>query len=208
MGEAQVPDTGYSMAGYARDLLALADGLGLDRPVWAGLSMGGYVLFEVLRQAPDRVAGVILMDTKAEADDEAGRAGRDTMAASVAEEGSEVAVRAMLPKLLAEGTFATRPEVVEEARAMMRATPAAGVIGALQAMRDRPDSRPLLPEIAVPALVVVGEEDRITPPALALEMAARIPGSRLETIPGAGHLPPMEQPARTGAVVDRFLGRV
>lgn len=208
MGESEASAANYSMAAYADDLLALLDVLGDDRAVLCGLSMGGYIVFEVLRRAPERVAGLILMDTKAAADDEPGRQGRDAMAERVRHDGPAAVVAAMLPKLLDPEVARQQPDLVDLVRRMMEGTPVAGLVGALEAMRDRPDSLALLETVSVPTLVVVGAGDQLTPPAVARIMANGIPGAELEVIPGAGHLPPLERPSRTRAAMGRFLARV
>jgi pimeloyl-ACP methyl ester carboxylesterase len=209
MGRSEVPDGAYSMTSYAADLVALLDALGADRVVLCGLSMGGYIAFEFLRQWRERVAGLVLMDTRAQADGPEARRARDAMAALARTEGARAIAEAMLPKLLGEGTRQRDDETVARVRTMIEATPVTGIIGALEAMRDRSDSTPLLPTISgIPTLVVVGEEDRLTPPDQARSIAEAIPGARLEIVAGAGHLPPMERPPVVTEVVRRFLEKV
>jgi pimeloyl-ACP methyl ester carboxylesterase len=112
----------------------------------------------------------------------------------------------MLSKMLAPTTLSRHPEVAERVRALMTRTPVAGLVGALAAMRDREESESLLPTLAgVPTLVVVGEADTLTPPDQARAMAAAVPGARLAVIPGAGHLPSVEQPEATTASLREFL---
>jgi 3-oxoadipate enol-lactonase len=206
MGESDAPDLGYGMGTYAADLAALLDTLGVDEVVLCGLSMGGYVLFEFVRQWRERVRALILVDTRAEADGIEARRARDAAAAMARESGAEAIAGAMLPKILAPATAARAPDIVDRIRRMMAATPVAGIVGALAAMRDRHDSTGLLPTLAgLPTLVIVGEEDALTPPDGARRMAAAIPGARLVTIPGAGHLPPVERPSETTAAILDFL---
>jgi 3-oxoadipate enol-lactonase len=206
MGESDAPDLGYGMAIYADDLAALLDAMGVDEVVLCGLSMGGYVLFEFLRRWRQRVRALILMDTRAEADGVEARRARDAAAATARESGAAAIADAMLPKMLAADAAERAPEVVDRIRRMMAATPVAGIIGALSAMRDRHDSTGLLPTLAgLPTLVIVGEEDAMTPPEGARRMAAAIPGARLVAIAGAGHLPPVERPSETTAAILDFL---
>lgn len=206
MGESDAPDLGYGMPIYADDLAALLDALGVDDVVLCGLSMGGYVLFEFLRRWRERVRALILVDTRAEADSAEARRARDAAAASARENGAAAIAEAMLPKILAPATAQGAPDVVDRLRRMMAATPVAGIVGALAAMRDRHDSTGLLPTLAgLPTLVMVGEEDALTPPDAARRMAAAIPGARLVVIPGAGHLPPVERPSETTAGIRDFL---
>ncbi len=159
--------------------------------------MGGYIAFEFLRRWKDRVRGLVLMDTRAEADTLEAKRARDTAAATAREQGAEAIAETMLPKVLGAPTLAGVPATVERVRAMMAATPVAGMVGALGAMRDRPDSTPLLAELGdVPTLVIVGDEDEVTPAAQARAMADAIPGASLVIIRSAGHIPPLERPSR------------
>jgi 3-oxoadipate enol-lactonase len=206
MGQSDAPDLGYSMATYADDLLALLNSLGVDRVVLCGLSMGGYIAFEILRRARARVRGLILMDTRAEADSAEARKARDASLAQAREGGSAAIAAAMLPRMLAPAAATEYPALVDRVLRMMEATPVAGILGAISTLRDRPDSTPLLPSLAdLPSLVVVGEEDRLTPPALSQAMADLIPDSRIIVIPGAGHLTPMERPEAVTAAMTEFL---
>lgn len=206
MGESDAPDLGYSMETYAGDLAALLDALGVEEVVLCGLSMGGYVAFEFLRRWRRRVRGLILMDTRAEADTVEGKRARDASAATAREGGAAAIAESMLPKFLSPATRAQAPEVVERVRALMAAAPVPGLVGALGALRDRPDSTELLPTLTgLPTLVLVGEDDEITPPARARTMAEAIPGARLVVIPGAGHLPPVERPSATTHALLDFL---
>jgi 3-oxoadipate enol-lactonase len=209
MGQSDAPDLGYSMATYAADLAALLDALGVDEVVLCGLSMGGYIAFEFLRQWRSRVRGLVLMDTRAEADAAEVRRARDTAAATAREDGAEAIADSLLPGMLSPETRKGSPEVVDQVRSMMAAAPVAGIVGALSAMRDRPDSTPLLGTLTgLPTLVVVGEADTLTPPDRARAIAQGIPGARLVPIPGAAHLPPLERPVQTTELLLEFLGRL
>lgn len=205
-GLSDAPDLGYSMATYAGDLAALLDTLGIDEVVLCGLSMGGYIAFEFLRQWRSRVRGLVLMDTRAEADGPEARRVRDGQAAQVREHGAGVVADALLPKLLAGGATVGESSVAAQIREMILATPVAGLTGAIGAMRDRPDSTAMLEGlVGLPALVMVGEDDPITPVDDARRMAEAISGARLEVIAGAGHVPPIEQPAATTRMLMEFL---
>lgn len=202
-GRSEAPDLGYGMAAYADDLAGLLDALALEEVVLGGLSMGGYVAFEFLRRHCSRVRALVLADTRAQADGAEGRTGRDAAMAAAREGGASRIAEQMLPRLLA----ASAPDSLrEEVRQMMAATPVRGIIGALAAMRDRPDSTELLPALAaLPTLVVVGQEDVITPPREAEAIARQIPGARLAVIPEAGHLSPLERPGEFNRHLQRFL---
>jgi YbgC/YbaW family acyl-CoA thioester hydrolase len=206
MGQSDAPDLGYSMATYADDLLALLDALGHDRAVLCGLSMGGYVAFEILRQAIHRVRGLILVDTRAAADSPDGKRARDATMVQAREGGAEAIAASMLPRMLARTAPVENPPLVDRVRDLMAATPVAGILGAVGAMRDRPDSTPLLSQLAdVPTMIIVGDDDQITPTDQAREMSASIPGARLEVVARAGHLTPMEQPEEVTRLLREFL---
>lgn len=198
-------DPAQTLATHADDLVALLDALAIEGPVaWVGFSMGGYVALEAWRRHRGRVGALALVDTQAGADDEKGRAGRQALARRVEAEGSVVVADAMLPRLFGP---AAAPDLAEEWRGRMRAADPAAVAAALRAMGARPDSRGDLPGIAVPVTVVVGAEDRITPPALARAMAGAIPGALLREVPGAGHMAPVEQPQAVAEALLEGLAR-
>jgi YbgC/YbaW family acyl-CoA thioester hydrolase len=206
MGRSDAPDLGYSMSTYAHDLAALLDTLGVGEAILCGLSMGGYVIFEFLRRWPGRVRGMVLVDTRAEADTADGRRARDAAAALARESGASAVADAMLPKVFSPGTLTGAPGTVTRVRDLMAATPVAGIIGALAAMRDRPDSTSMLPTLTgLPALVVVGEDDQLTPPDAARRMSDAIRGARIAVVPGAGHLAPVENPGEVTRVLKEFL---
>ena len=209
MGESDAPDLGYGMNIYAADLAALLDALNVEEVILCGLSMGGYIAFEFLRHWRSRVRGLVLMDTRAEADTPDGRKARDAAAATARERGADAIAEAMVPKMLAPATLADHPDTVERVRSMIAGNPVAGIVGALAAMRDREGSEALLPTLAdIPTLVIVGEADGLTPPDSARAMAQAIPGARLAVIPGAGHLPPVEQPAEVTRQLREFLASI
>jgi pimeloyl-ACP methyl ester carboxylesterase len=190
------------MTRLAQDALALLDALKVDSAVVGGVSMGGYASMALLREDAGRVRGLVLVDTQATADDEAGRARREASAQEALREGPEASVRALLPKVVAAGPDS---EVGREVAAMMRTATPAGLAAAQRGMALRPDSKDILARYAGPALVVVGEKDPVTPLEKAKQMADLITGARLEVIPDAAHLPNQEQPERFNTVLDSFL---
>lgn len=196
----------YSMDEYADDVAGLLDVLNVDRAVITGLSMGGYVAFAFWRRHRDRVRALLLADTRAGADDEAGRAKRRAMIELARTRGSGAVADQMITGMVGRTTRDRSPEVVDAVHAMLEAAPVAGVVGALEALIARPDSTPTLATIDVPTLIVVGEEDALTPPAEARALHAAIGGSRLEVIGGAGHVSNVERPAAFNHVTSEFLG--
>jgi pimeloyl-ACP methyl ester carboxylesterase len=194
------------MARYADDVAELLDALGETRPVvLVGLSMGGYVAFEFIRRHGDRVRALVLVDTRAGPDTLAAAEARRETAERVLQEGSGAVADEMAERLFASGAPRT---LRSRWREIMAATPAGGVAAALRAMADRPDSLPTLEALRIPVLVVVGEEDAITPPAEAERMASAAAGAGLEVVAGAGHMTPVERPAEFGAILRHFLARL
>jgi 3-oxoadipate enol-lactonase len=192
------------LAGYAEHVRAVLDAAGAERVILGGLSMGGYIAFECWRRFPQRIAALLLCDTRAEADGDEARANRARGIAAIREGRRTELLEGMLDKLLsAQSRAAGRPAAAT--RAMMHRASDAGIIGALAAMRDRADATPTLATITVPTLIVCGEEDALTPPPIARAMHEGIRGSELALIAGAGHLAPLEQPLAFDAVVARWL---
>jgi len=179
------------MAAYAEDVLRLADRVGVRQFALAGFSMGGYVAFEVVRRAGDRVLGLALVDTRADPDTDEGCKGRYATIEKVRASGAAVVADAMLPKLL---TPEAPAPLREQVRATMMAQRPEGVIFALEAMATRPGSLETLAKLEHPALIVVGEKDDITPPTAARLMAQSAPAATLTVVPGAAHLTTLEKP--------------
>jgi len=190
---------------FARDLDELVLYLGLRRFVLGGLSMGGYAAFAYLRLHAERVTGVILADTKTGADTPQARDGRQKMLDLLAERGVTAIADDMLPKLLGATTQRDDQGVVMDVRNLIEANSADGVARGIQRLRDRPDSTPDLARIGVPALVLVGEEDGITPVAEARAMSAAIRESTLSVLPRAGHLANLERPEQFNTAVGKWL---
>lgn len=193
---------------YARDLLETLDEHQVRRAVFAGLSMGGYVLFGVLRQAPDRVAGLLLADTRTSVDTDGRLAARYRSIDIARQSGARAIADDMLPGILGATTQASRPQVVAEVRRLIESQPAETIIAALEAMIARPDSTGTLASVRVPTTIVVGDEDRITTVADAEHMQRQIPGSSLVTLPGAGHMSNLETPDAFNAALQRLLAHV
>ncbi|MBX9929714.1 MAG: alpha/beta hydrolase [Gemmatimonadaceae bacterium] len=194
-----------SMDRYADDIAALCDQLGLDKIVLGGLSMGGYIAFAFWRRHRARVRALVLCDTRAGADSEAGRATRDELIALAERDGSAAVADRMLPGMLGRTTREKHPDLVESMREMMVRAPVAGVTAALAALRDRPDSTPTLSTIDVPTLIICGDEDVLTPVAESRAMHHAISGSHLELLAGAGHVSNVERPAAFNHVLSEFL---
>jgi pimeloyl-ACP methyl ester carboxylesterase len=203
-GESDAPLWRFSLEQYADDVAELMHHLSIPRAVLIGLSMGGYVSLAFYRKYAERVQGLVLADTRAQADSDEARAGRFTLAQTAFRQGPEAVAKVMLPKLLAPATLRTRPDLVAGVRRMIEGNEVSGMIVDSIAMADRPDSVPLLPQITCPTVVIVGEEDQPTPPAEARLIADGIPGAKLAVIAGAGHLSNLEQPEQFNTIVAEF----
>jgi 3-oxoadipate enol-lactonase len=204
-GESDIVLLNDTLDGYAKDVIRLLDHLGIAQAVFVGLSMGGYTLFSIYRHYANRVHAMVLADTRAQADSEEVKAGRGSMAQVAFTDGAPAIADLMLPKLLAPSTIEHHSEIVEQVRQMILQTSTAGIVVDLAAMAARPDSTDLLSTITCPTLVVVGEKDVATPAEEAHYMAERILGSTLVTIPDAGHLSNLEQPAAFNKTLQRFF---
>ncbi len=204
-GESSVDHEPITMERMAQDVLALLDALGARRFALGGLSMGGYVAFAALRLAPERFAGIILADTRATADTEQGRAGRAATADFVIAQGPGALFDRDAPKLLSNRVMTRHPDIVAHARALAEVSRAEGLAAQTRGMALRPDSTALLPQIACPALVLVGEQDAITPISDARALFERIPDAGLSVIEDAAHLSNLERPQRFTEVVASFL---
>lgn len=209
MGLSDAPDLGYSIGIYADDLAALLDAIGVEEVIVCGLSMGGYVIFEFLRRWRGRVRALVLMATRAEADTADGRRARDA-AATLAREGGAAAIAdSMLARMLTAETINGSSGMAARVRTLMAATPVAGIVGALAAMRDRPDSTGLLPTLGdLPTLVIAGEEDQLVTADSTRRMADAIPGARFILVRDAGHLVTVEKGKEVVAAMREFLGRI
>ncbi|MGY5125098.1 alpha/beta fold hydrolase [Streptomyces nigrescens] len=190
---------------FARDLLALLDGLGVERFVLGGLSMGGQIVMECYRLFPERIRGLVLADTFAAAETEEGRTARREMAARLLREGMAGYAQEVLAKMVSPYTLTHRPEVAAHVLAMMTAAPPEGAAAALRGRAERPDYTELLSQISVPALVVVGTEDAYTPVSDARDIHARVPDATLAVIEHAAHMPNLERPDEFNAVLAEFL---
>jgi pimeloyl-ACP methyl ester carboxylesterase len=202
-----------SMADFADDVAAILDALHIELPaVVCGVSMGGYVAQHVAARHADRVAAVVLVDTRLEADTPEARSNRVELAGKVGRLGQSILADAMLPRLLAAprreadaAAVARHAENQAWLRGMIERQTVPTIQAALAALGDRPDMLAAMQQVAAPTLLVVGAEDQITPPAC-LELAEReMPDAKLLIVPGAGHLVPLEAPDVFNRALLEFL---
>ncbi len=204
-GGSSLSEEPSTMAIYADDLAGLLDHLEIDRATICGLSMGGYAAFSFLGKYPDRIEALVLADTRATSDSEATRENRRLMAVLAREKGPAAIADQIVSKLLGSKTMANNPAIVARVRTMIEGNGAEGIARALLGMAERPDSTPLLAGIRCQTLIVVGEDDSLTPPSEAELMAKSVAGAQLAIIPGVGHLPNLELPQEFNRVVRAFL---
>ena len=206
-GQSAAPEGVYTIDAMADDVVELLDALGLREPVvLGGLSMGGYVALSVALRYPDRLRGLILMDTKGSGDTPEAARGREALAREVeAADSADPVVVAMLPKLFSQATREHRPDLIARIEGRMRAMTSRAVAGTLRGLAERPDRTADLGKIALPTLVLVGASDAITPPEVNRAMAGALPRAEFVEIPEAGHLAPLENPGASNEAILRFL---
>lgn len=203
---ATAPVPGISIAQMADLVFDLMDHLQIHKAAVAGHSMGGYVALAMVKQAPERIAGLGLVATQAGADSPEAREGRFALAEKVGREGQDVVANAMPPKLFATDDPSNPAQ--QATASLIRQTPREGIQAALHAMAGREDLQPLLPTISAPTLVLAGKEDRLIPVQRSEGMAAQIPNAVLVRLPGAGHMPMLERPEEVSAALEGWLGLV
>jgi 3-oxoadipate enol-lactonase len=204
-GESDIPTSVSTMDLFADDVAALMGSLGMQNAILCGLSMGGYAAFAFLRKYPRRVKGLILSDTRPQADTAEAQANRENVARLAETQGSGAVAELQIPRLITDDTRKYRLEVEMRLRQMINAATAQGIASASRGMAERLDSTDLLATISCPTLVVVGEQDVLTPPAVAQDYATQIPGAQFVIIPAAGHLSNLEQPQAFLQAVSGFL---
>jgi pimeloyl-ACP methyl ester carboxylesterase len=207
-GESEITSEISTMELFASDLAGVMDALGIDKAILCALSMGGYVAFAFLRKYPQRVRGLILADTRPGADSEEAKTNRENVAQIAEMQGSAAIADLQLPRLISDYTRQNTPEVELRIRQMIEAATPQGIAAASRGMAQRTDSTDLLAEVACPTLVVVGEQDALTPPNVAQDYATRIPNAQVVVIPLAGHLSNLEHPEAFLQVIRNFLQTV
>ena len=206
-GASPPPPPGLTLDAVAGAVLAALDAAGVDRFAVCGLSMGGYTALALWRRAPERIATMVLADTRPQADTDAARQDRLAMARTLRRDGVEAIVDPMSERLLAAASL-REAHVADAVRGRIRRCTPEGLAACQEAMASRPDHGDALGGIDVPVLVLVGSEDAVTPPEVARQLAAAIPGATLEVLDGAGHLSNVERPAEFGTLVGDFLAGV
>lgn len=196
----------HAMEMFADDIASVIHTLCDDPVDVVGLSMGGYVAQALYQEHPDLVSSLALVDTRARADTAAQKQARDGAIAAVLGDGRPAFARAMAARLLAPRDAADPHDQILRARlsTMIESLPVETIVADLRGLRDRRDRSASMQQATVPVLVVVGEHDAITPAAETAAFAATIPDAQHVVIPGAGHMPPMENPADFVRVLASF----
>ena len=207
-GESEVGEGPATMEKHVSDLARVLDECGVGRAIFAGVSVGGYVLFEFWRRCRSRVAGLVIVDSRPQADTSEARANRLKAATDVVEHGSGPFLESLIPKLFGRTTLETRPDLVDGTRPMMKKMSPQAIAQVQQGMAERPDSVPTLKTISVPTLVLIGAEDTLATVADGELMRQHIANSDLKIIPRAGHFSPWEQPEEVGRLLRQFAERV
>ena len=193
------------MSKHAADIARVMDAAGAGKAAFIVCSIGGYIVFEILRHFRPRVSAIALCNTRPQPDTPEARGNRLKSADTVLERGIEPFLQTLIPKLLGSTTLTSRPDLVEGALRMMRMMSPQDISSVLRGMAERPDSVPDLQHINLPTLIVIGEEDGFATPADGELMRQNIPGSRLTIIPKAGHYAPWERPEAIAPLLRQFL---
>lgn len=207
-GQSQAGEKDFSMDLFGDDLLAFLDALQIKKAVVCGLSMGGYIALNAIQKQPDRFAGLLLVDTQCGADTPEGKEKRMKTIAFIKKNGLEVYAEESLKNLFATASFQSHKQEVQFIHQTILNTPAEVICRTLQALADRKESCSHLPKIKTPVCVIVGSEDKITPPAVAQKMADAINDSKLIVITKAGHLTNLEEPEEFNKVVLEFVNHI
>ena len=207
-GDSEAGEGPATMQKHAADVIRVLDDVGVGRAPIAGVSIGGYTLFELWRQNRERISALMLINTKAPADNAEARAGRLQSAVDVLERSTEPFFQGLVTKLLGKTAHETRYDLVDGALRMMRKMSPQDVAAVQRGMAERPDSLPILKTINVPTLIVTGDEDTLTGPPEAETMGRNISGSQMKVIAKAGHYSAWEQPQEAGRILRQFLDSV
>lgn len=208
-GDSTPTEGTYTMDLLAEDCAKLLDHLNIhEKIVLCGLSMGGYISFAFARNYPDRLAGLILTATRAAADTEEGKLNRQRSIQLAKEQGIEPIIETMLQRVLSPRTLQNNPALVQTVRQIMQRTSLSAVLGDLQGMMERIDSRPFLKQIAVPTLIIHGKDDALIPVDEARAMQEAIPNCQLVLLEGAGHLPNLEASEPFNQAVREFIKKL
>jgi pimeloyl-ACP methyl ester carboxylesterase len=204
-GNTEKGNVHFSVQLFAFDLIGLMDALHIEKAVLCGLSMGGYIALSAMENFQHRFSKLILCDTKCAGDDAAAKENRMKTIDSIKKDGKEKYAEESLWKLFSQSSFVSNQGAIEQVREMILATPEEVLFQTLLALAERHDNCSLLSTTNLPVLIIVGEDDKLTPPEVARQMDKKIPDSDMFIVENAGHLSPMEQPEEFNRLLKPFL---
>jgi 3-oxoadipate enol-lactonase len=207
-GKSPPGDGQYTLEFFVDDLIGLLDHLKIDRAILCGLSMGGYIALRAVERNPERVRALVLCDTRSEADSNEARIKRAGAIKTVKQQGVPAYAEGFVKAVFAPESFTTKPDAVGKIKQIIQANSALGICGTLLALAARTDTTAALPKIRVPTLILVGDQDTLTPPTAAEAMREKIPQSKMYVIPHAAHMSNLENPQQFNAHLLDFLARV
>ncbi len=204
-GKSEVGDGRYTIEFFVNDLIELLNYRKVEKAVFVGLSMGGYIALRLVERHPERCKGLVLCDTRSEPDTSEAKIKRSASVMAVKRDGVSVFAENFVKSVFAAETFEKKPEIVQSIRSIIEQNSPLGIAGTLLALAARTDTTPSLVSISVPTLILVGEHDALTPVSAAQALKQRIRGSELHVIPHAAHLSNLENPDVFNAKLLEFL---
>ncbi len=207
-GESEVGTGHYAIELFVDDLFLLMDHLNIPKAVLCGLSMGGYIALRAVERNPDRIIGLVLADTKSEADGNEAKIKRANGMKFVQANGMKYYAQDYVKIVFAPQSFEGKAESVKMIQSIVERTAPTAIFGTLLALAGRTDTTHNLPNINCPTLILVGEKDTVTPVAAAQILKDKIPGSEMFIIPGAGHVSNMENPSEFNKHLTAFMAKI
>lgn len=207
-GRSSIGDGQYTIELFVDDLIGLLDHLKIEKTIVCGFSMGGYIALRAIERNPDRFRALVLCDTMSAADTNDAKIRRANAIKMVKNEGVEPFAEGFLKAVFAPPTFQSKPDTVDEIRRVILSNSPIGICGALLAMAGRTDTTEALSQITVPTLILVGEDDKVTPSSAAKNMHERIPNAKIEVIEGAGHMSNLENAVAFNRHLGEFMYRI
>lgn len=205
LGQSYIGDGQYTMEAFVWDLYSIIDELHIEKPILCGLSMGGYISLRAIEKEQERFAGLILCDSRSEADNNDGKIVRSNAIDKINVQGVEAFVSEFVPKCFHPKTPQKLEEMYSRIYDITKNQNSVGVKGSLLAMLSRRDTTASLNKIKIPTLILVGKKDVLTPPEVMENIAKKIKGSNYYIVPKAGHMTPLENPEYVNAKIEKFL---
>lgn len=208
LGKSDPGDGQYTMESFTDDLEMVIDVMRLHRPVICGLSMGGYIALRAVERIEEKFSGIILCDTRSNADSNEGKINRALAIKKINSEGVKSYIKEFIPSCFSEESLGNKKNLVRETISNSEYFSSKGVKGCILAMAGRIDTTGNLSKLSIPALILCGEQDKISPPDVMKGMADKISNSEFYKIPNAGHLSPLENPDAVNKYIDNFLKKI